>query len=234
MGCVAEWCWTCCCCSWRWWWVLPEATVAIGSVEVPLSALKAALRSDMLRAQLSLPPADDDNDVARAIADNVRSILPLLKDQQRFEMGRQALAIVMVAAVLSEGDIANARYMRYLNINDTSIAAARQRRRAWLAAAAASMSPQQALGNGDYLYQERRARCDAFSPEMVSIMRDFWHDSSVSRTSVNSKETKKASRHKGAEEHGVHRQFISGEGVRAVSERSGVQPAQGEGGVGGK
>ena len=180
-------------------------------VQVPVASIQAALADDDWRAAVGLVPCAK-YDTALGVLGNVSALLPMLKAGQHSEIGRRALATVMAAVVEpagAAGMVPNVRYEEALGINRKSVAAARERRAAALTATAEGKSPQEAVAAGDYLFQERNTRCDALSDVMIDVIDQFWHSDDITRTNGNTNDTKKRSKHRGAEEHPARVQMFT-------------------------
>ena len=92
----------------------------------------------------------------------------------------------LLTAVAHEGDeyptMTTKRKAAVLGVREQTLSFARQR----LEKLRADLHPDEAIRTGAYWYVPRARRSDATSPELLSLMRQFWHTDEVSRASGNS------------------------------------------------
>lgn len=135
----------------------------------------------------------------------------------RTNEGRRTLQTILTA-VAHDGDGGSARPMtgkrkaELLGIQPATITAANQRARSLNH----DLSPDAAIDQGTYWFHPRARRSDATHPEMVGLMKAFWHTDEVSRAIGNGKVLYRESKKKAdAESHPRRQLTLRGGGEAA-------------------
>lgn len=127
-------------------------------------------------------------DVEAALATALKGALRNASMINNTNKGSETWQTVLTAAAHDDGDepstVTGKRKADYLEVRKASFSAARQRARQLQA----ELTPDDAIAAGTYWYTPRARRSDAASPELLLLMRQYWHTDEVSRAKGNSAE----------------------------------------------
>ena len=143
-----------------------------------------------------------------------------LKDSARFARtteGRKTWQTILTAHAY-DGDggaptLPDYRKAEILGVHPSQFSAARQRARTLQP----SLPPAAALDQNAYWYQPRARRSDATPPELVQLMKEFWHNGAVSRLTGNSRHIFRESKSPDAETHPRRQLMVEGGGETVFS-----------------
>lgn len=121
-----------------------------------------------------------------AIGASFRAAIAQARKHFHFEpAGRQTYQTLLAAAFYGESErIPITRTAAVLGIGHKVAASARER--AIAVRDHSDLPPSAAIENGVYWYGKRAERTDATRPELLSLMRQYWHCDEVSRAAENS------------------------------------------------
>ena len=142
-------------------------------------------------------------DVEAALATALKGALRNASMMNNTNKGSETWQTVLTAAAHDDGDepstVTGKRKADYLEVRQNSFSEALQRARQLQA----ELTPDAAIAAGTYWYKPRTRRRDASSPELLLLMRQYWHTDEVSWAKGNSAEKDfwKASKSPNAERH---------------------------------
>eukprot|EP00903_Cladosiphon_okamuranus_P008202 g7897.t1 len=130
----------------------------------------------------------------------------------RTNQGRQTYQTILTACAYDgdEGTQALPGYRKaeILGVDPAEFSRARQR----VKSLQPHLPPAAALEAGAYWYRSRRKRSDATPPELVELMKDFWHNNAVSRLTGNSAHIFRESKSPTARTHPRRQLMVEGGG----------------------
>lgn len=131
--------------------------------------------------------------------------------QGRTNDGRGVLQTLITAAAF-DGDgpvrVSSKRKAEILGIHPANLTAGRKRAKALRP----DLPPAVAMDQGAFWFQPRAKRSDETPPELVALMKRFWHTDGVSRASGNSKDVYRESKSADAVTHARRRLAVQGGG----------------------
>ena len=114
-----------------------------------------------------------------------RKALAAASTQGRTNEGRRTFQTILTAAAF-DGDgpskVTAKRKAELLGVHPEHFVGANRR----VARLRSDLAPEEALAEGPYWFQPRGKRSDATPPELLELMKRFWHTNEVSRASGNS------------------------------------------------
>lgn len=138
-----------------------------------------------------------------------------LKESARFARtteGRKTWQTILTAHAYGVGGgtstVPDYRRAEILGVQPSRFSAARQRARTLQPI----LPPAAALDQNAYWHQPRARRSDATPPELVQLMKEYWHNGEVSRLTGNSRHTFRESMSPDAETHPRRQLMVEGGG----------------------
>ena len=147
-----------------------------------------------------------------------RKALAAASTQGRTNEGRRTFQTILTAAAF-DGDgpskVTAKRKAELLGVHPEHFVGANRR----VTRLRSDLAPEEALAEGAYWFQPRGKRSDATPPELLELIKRFWHTKEVSRASGNSsnRDMWRPSKRKGEEPHARRQLHVHGGGETAFS-----------------